>query len=99
MPFTLDPPRRDCFSISDGSQECNDLISLSAADGPAFAQRRRAAYGGTVGPEGRLDAHLAKRGLSKPQVAETFPLHQAAAAHAATQMGHGRGRRVLTAVD
>jgi NADPH:quinone reductase-like Zn-dependent oxidoreductase len=40
-------------------------------------------------------AELVASGAIKPQVAETFPLQEAAAAHAASQTGHGRGRRVL----
>ena len=38
---------------------------------------------------------LAVSGVIKPQVAERFPLEDAARAHAASETGHGRGRRVL----
>lgn len=40
-------------------------------------------------------AELAVSGVIKPQVAETFPLEDAVRAHAASETGHGRGRRVL----
>jgi NADPH:quinone reductase-like Zn-dependent oxidoreductase len=40
-------------------------------------------------------AELVTSGVIKPQVAETFPLAGVAQAHAASETGHGRGRRVL----
>jgi NADPH:quinone reductase-like Zn-dependent oxidoreductase len=40
-------------------------------------------------------AQLALSGDLKPQVGRTFPLSEAAAAHAASETGHGRGRIVL----
>ncbi|MFN2582665.1 MAG: NADP-dependent oxidoreductase [Candidatus Dormibacteria bacterium] len=40
-------------------------------------------------------AELVVSGVIKPQVAETFPLEDAVRAHAASETGHGRGRRVL----
>lgn len=40
-------------------------------------------------------ADLAAAGQLKVAVDSTFPLEQAAAAHAASETGHGRGRRVL----
>ena len=40
-------------------------------------------------------ADLAVSGVIKPQVAERFPLEDALRAHAASETGHGRGRRVL----
>ena len=40
-------------------------------------------------------AELVAAGELKVAVDSTFPLEQAAAAHAASETGHGRGRRVL----
>jgi NADPH:quinone reductase-like Zn-dependent oxidoreductase len=41
-------------------------------------------------------ARLAEAGDLRPQVGPTFPLADAAGAHALSETGHGRGRIVLT---
>jgi NADPH:quinone reductase-like Zn-dependent oxidoreductase len=41
-------------------------------------------------------AQLAESGDLRPQVGPTFPLADAAGAHALSETGHGRGRIVLT---
>jgi NADPH:quinone reductase-like Zn-dependent oxidoreductase len=44
-------------------------------------------------------ARLAEAGNLRPQIGRTFPLAEAAAAHAAGETGHGRGRIVLHVTD
>lgn len=44
-------------------------------------------------------ARLAESGDLRPQVGRVFPLSEAAAAHAASETGHGRGRIVLRVLE
>lgn len=77
------------------------LVTIAGMPDEATATARGVRTSGVMLAEGSAPilqklAELVDAGAIRPQVAETFPLHEAARAHSASQTGHGRGRRVLT---
>jgi len=76
------------------------LITIAAMPDPETAASHGVRTTGlapleTTAPILQQLADLVTSGVIRPQVAEMFPLTDVALAHASSQTGHGRGRRVL----
>ena len=77
------------------------LVVIAGMPDTATAEARGVRTSGTNAPEVTSPilqelARLAEAGDLRPQVGPTFPLADAAGAHALSETGHGRGRIVLT---
>ena len=76
------------------------LVVIAGSPDPAAAEARGVRTSGTNAPAVTSPilqelARLAESGDLRPQVGPTFPLADAAGAHALSETGHGRGRVVL----
>jgi NADPH:quinone reductase-like Zn-dependent oxidoreductase len=77
------------------------LVVIAGSPDTAAAEARGVRTSGTNAPAVTSPilqelARLAESGDLRPQVGPTFPLADAAGAHALSETGHGRGRIVLT---
>ncbi|MGZ4481765.1 MAG: zinc-binding dehydrogenase, partial [Gaiellales bacterium] len=77
------------------------LVSIAGMPDPEKAEAHGVRTAGVQAPEVtspilRELARLVETGDITPQVGRVFPLSEAAAAHAASETGHGRGRILLS---
>ncbi len=77
------------------------LVSIAGMPDPEKAEAHGVRTAGVQAPEVtspilRELARLVETGDITPQVGQVFPLSEAAAAHAASETGHGRGRILLS---
>jgi NADPH:quinone reductase-like Zn-dependent oxidoreductase len=76
------------------------LVVIASMPDPETAAARGVRTSGVQAPEATSHileqlARIVESGDVKPQVGQVFPLAEAAAAHTASETGHGRGRIVL----